>query len=199
MASTAPSRACRRCFQERASATVCATRSIRCRTLPKKLAAIASPVRKAFRSQFHTLLYRARQRKSLRVFARGRRLRHFANHVATTAGTANSERVRHWFPDKKAGWSAVLADPQMPVTSILLDQAHNAIERKLFAMQGVHHSKGSQQAFFRGLAHRYALVPISTVLSMPASLAWKSEEAKSPRMTGCSISKLSPREAFDER
>ena len=29
--------------------------------LPKKLAAIASPVRKALRSQFHTLLYRARQ------------------------------------------------------------------------------------------------------------------------------------------
>ena len=31
--------------------------------LPKKLAAITSPVRKALRSQFHTLLYRARQRK----------------------------------------------------------------------------------------------------------------------------------------
>ena len=44
--------------------------------LPKKLAAIASPVRKALRSQFHTLLYRARQRKGLRVFALGQRLRH---------------------------------------------------------------------------------------------------------------------------
>ena len=127
--------------------------------LPKKLAAIASPVRKALRSQFHTLLYRARQRKSLRVFALGQRLRHFADHVATTAGTANSERVRHWFQDKKAGWYAVLADPQMPVTSTLLDQAHNAIERKLFAMKGFHHSKGSQQAFLRGLAHLYNLVP----------------------------------------
>src|SRR5207237_8476295 len=31
--------------------------------LPKKLAAIVSPVRKALRSQFHTLLYRARQRR----------------------------------------------------------------------------------------------------------------------------------------
>src|SRR5919205_2696444 len=31
--------------------------------LPKKLAAIPSPVRKALRAQFHTLLYRARQRK----------------------------------------------------------------------------------------------------------------------------------------
>jgi hypothetical protein len=105
--------------------------------LPKKLAAIASPVRQALRSQFHTLLYRARQRKGLRVFALGQRLRRFADHVAHTAGAANGERVRQWFHDKKAGWYTVLADPQMPVTSTLLDQAHNAIERKLFAMKGV--------------------------------------------------------------
>jgi hypothetical protein len=39
--------------------------------LPKKLAAITSPVRKTLRAQFHTLLYRARQRKGLRVFALG--------------------------------------------------------------------------------------------------------------------------------
>src|SRR5919109_1259546 len=50
--------------------------------LPKKLAAIASPVRKVLRSQFHTLLYQARQRKSLRVFALGQRLRHFIDHVS---------------------------------------------------------------------------------------------------------------------
>ena len=41
--------------------------------LPGKLAAITSPVRKALRTQFHTLLYRARQRKGLRVFALGQR------------------------------------------------------------------------------------------------------------------------------
>jgi len=127
--------------------------------LPKKLVAIASPVRKALRSQFHTLLYRARQRKGLRVFALGQRLRRFADHVATTAGTANGEGVRRWFQDKKAGWYAVLEDPQMPVTSTLLDQAHNAIDRKLFMMKGFHHPQGSQQAFLRGLAHLYNLVP----------------------------------------
>src|SRR2546426_2439172 len=127
--------------------------------LPKKLAAIASPVRTALRSQFHTLLSRARQRKSLRVFALGQRLRHFADHAAHTAGTANGERVRRWFQDKKTGWYAVLADPQMPATSTLLDQAHNAIERKLFVMKGFHHPKGSQQAFLTGLAHLYNLVP----------------------------------------
>jgi hypothetical protein len=127
--------------------------------LPGKLTAIASPVRKALRSQFHTLLHRARQRKGLRVFALGQRLRHFGNDVARAAGKANGERVQRWFQDKKAGWYAVLEDPQMPVTSTLLDQAHNAIERKLFAMKGFHHPGGRQQAFLTGLAHLYNLVP----------------------------------------
>jgi hypothetical protein len=127
--------------------------------LPSKLVAIASPVRKALRSRFHTLPYRARQRKGLRVFALGQRLRHFADHVAATAGSANGERVRRWMQEKKAGWYAVLAAPQMPVTSTLLDQAHNAIERKLFTMKGFHHPGGSQQAFVTGLAHLYNLIP----------------------------------------
>jgi hypothetical protein len=127
--------------------------------LPKKLAAIASPVRQALHTQFHTLWYRARQRKGLRVFALGQRLRHVADYVAATAGIANGERVRRWFQDKKVGWYAVLEDPQMPVTSTLLDQAHNAFERKLFAMKGFHHPGGSQQTFLIGLAHLYNLVP----------------------------------------
>jgi hypothetical protein len=127
--------------------------------LPKKLAAIASPVRQALRSQFHTLLYRARQRRGLRVFALGQKLRRFADHIATTAGTANGERVRRWFQDKKGGWYAVLEDPQMPVTSTLLDQAHNAINRKLVMMKAVHHPDGNQKAFLTGLALRYNLVP----------------------------------------
>ena len=93
------------------------------------------------------------------MFALGQRLRRFADHVATTAGAANGARVRRWMRDKKAGWYAVLADPQMPVTSTLLDQAHNAIERKLFAMKGFHHPTWSQQAFLTGLAHLYNLIP----------------------------------------
>jgi hypothetical protein len=127
--------------------------------LPKKLAAIPSPLRQALRTQFHTLWYRARQRKSLRVFTLGQRLRHFVDHVTATAGSANGACVRRWFQAKKAGWYAVLADPQMPVTSTLLDQAHNAIDRKLFMMKGFHHPQGNQQAFLRGLAHLYNLIP----------------------------------------
>jgi hypothetical protein len=60
--------------------------------LPKKLTAIASPVRQSLRARFHALLSRARQRKSLRVVALGQRLRHFADHVAQKAGVANGER-----------------------------------------------------------------------------------------------------------
>lgn len=127
--------------------------------LPKKLVAIASPVRQSLRTQFHTLLSRVRQRKSLRVVALGQRLRHFVDRVTATAGAANGERVRRWFHEKKAGWYAVLEAPRMPVTNTLLDQAHNAMDRKLFMMKGFHHPHGSQQAFLRGLAHLYNLVP----------------------------------------
>jgi len=47
----------------------------------------------------------------------------------------------------------------MPVTSTLLDQAHHAIERKLWAMQGLHHARGRQQTFLTGLAHLDNLIP----------------------------------------
>jgi hypothetical protein len=67
--------------------------------------------RQALRTQFHTLWYRARQRKSLRVFALGQRLRRFADHITNIAGEANGHRVRQWFQAKKAGWYAVLEDP----------------------------------------------------------------------------------------
>src|SRR6266446_2999691 len=126
---------------------------------PSKLIGVSAPVRQGLRAKFHALLHRCRQRKSLRVVALGQRLRHFADHIATMVGEAHGERVRHWFQDKKAGWYAVLVDPQMPAMSTVLDQAHNAIERKLFAMKGFHHPGGSQQAFLTGLAHLYNLVP----------------------------------------
>src|SRR5215813_14613544 len=113
---------------------------------------------------------------------RGQRLRRFADHVTYTTGEANGHRVRQWFQAKKAGWYAVLADPQMPVTSTLLDQAHNAIDRKLFAMKGFHHPRGSQAAFLTGLAHFYNLIPYQR-----------------RAQTGCSTCKSSPREGIGMR
>jgi len=127
--------------------------------LPSKLVGVSASVRQGLRAKFHALLHRCRQRTSLRVVAMGQCLRHLANRIDTTVGEAHGERVRHWFEDKKAGWYAVLADPQMPAMSTVLDQAHNAIDRKLFAMKGFHHPGGSQAAFLTGLAHLYNLIP----------------------------------------
>src|SRR6266436_1987223 len=127
--------------------------------LPDKLIGVSAPVRKGLRAMFHALLHRCRQRTSLRVVALGQRLRHFADHITTTLGQEHGARVRHWFQDKKAGWYAVFADPQMPASSTLLDQAHNAIDRKLFMMKYFHHPGGSQTAFLTGLAHLYNLIP----------------------------------------
>ena len=127
--------------------------------LPDKLIGVSAPVRQGLRAKFHALLHRCRQRKSLRVVALGQRLRHFANHITATVGKEHGERVRHWFQAKKAGWYTVLADPQMPAMSTVLDQAHNALDRKLFAMKSFHHSGGSQAVFLAGLAHLYNLIP----------------------------------------
>ena len=127
--------------------------------LPDKLVGLAAPMRQGLRSKFHTLLHRCRQRTSLRVVSLGQRLRRFADHITATVGEEHGERVRHWFKDKKVGWYAVLKDPKMPAMSTMLDQAHNAIDRKLFAMKGFHHPGGSQGAFLTGLAHLYNLIP----------------------------------------
>ena len=53
----------------------------------------------------------------------------------------------------------MLEDPKMLASSTLLDQAHDTIDRKLFAMKGFHHPGGSQAAFLTGLAHLYNLIP----------------------------------------
>jgi hypothetical protein len=127
--------------------------------LQDKLIGLATPLRQGLRSKFHSLLHRCRQRKSLRVVALGQRLRRFADHITAIEGEDHGERVRSWFDDKKAGWYAVLEDPKMPAMSTLLDQAHNAIDRKLFMIKGFHHPGGSQGAFLTGLAHLYNLIP----------------------------------------
>ena len=127
--------------------------------LPKKLTAIASPVRKALRSQFHTLWYRARQRKSLRVFALGQRLRHFADHVVTAAGAANGDTCVTVVPGQEGGLVCGARRPadagdQHPAGSS--PQRHRA---EAVRDEGLPSSRGSQQAFLTGLAHLYNLVP----------------------------------------
>ena len=67
----------------------------------------------------------------------------------------------------------MLADPQMPVTSTLLDQAHNALERKRFAMKGLHHPGGARRRFSRGSRTCITWSRISVGLSMLANVVWK--------------------------
>jgi len=66
----------------------------------------------------------------------------------------------------------------------LLDQAHNTIERKLFAMKGFHHPEGSQQAFLTGLAQLYTGSRISVELSMPGNVGLRWKAGAYPHATG---------------
>ena len=67
--------------------------------------------------------------------------------------------MRRWFQDKKAGWYTLLDDLRMPMTTTMLDQGHNALDRTLFMMKGFHHPEGQQKAFLNGLALLYDLIP----------------------------------------
>ena len=86
----------------------------------------------------------------------------------------------------------------MPVTSALLDQAHNAIDRKFFMMKAFHHSKGNHQAFLSGLAYLYNLVPTSVGPCVLADVAWKCKAGDYRKQTDSSLCKSSPLEACDE-
>jgi len=103
------------------------------------------------------------------------------------------ERVRYWFQDKKTGWYALLEDPKMPAMRTVLDQARNAIDRKLCAMQGFHHPGGSQAAFLMGLAHLYNLIPYQRRAKMQVCVRCKPRVDACRRQTGCPTCKSTPR------
>ena len=87
-----------------------------------------------------------------------------------------------------------------PAMSTLLDQAHNAIDRKLFAMKGFHHPGGSQAAFLTGLAHLYNLIPYQRRALHAGQCGVEVEGRRSPdTQTGCSTCKSSRQEAIDVR
>lgn len=127
--------------------------------LRQKLHAVSNPVRDTLSRDFYALLQRARTTKLLPVFALGQKLRRFADQVEKQAGEANGKTIREWFQAKKPGWFVLLAHPQMPTTSTLLDQAHNMVDRKLFMMKGFHHKQASPTAVLSTLARLYNFVP----------------------------------------
>lgn len=125
----------------------------------QKLQAVSTTVRETLSRDFYALLQRARATTLLPVFTFGQQLRRFADKVEKVAGEANGTRVREWFQTRKAGWFVLVDDPQMPITSTLLDQAHNMVDRKLFMMKGFHHEGEVPTAFLTALAFLYNFVP----------------------------------------
>lgn len=124
-----------------------------------KIKAIPSALRKNLSFQFYDLFQKALERKSMVIFSFSQKLRRFAEKVKKVAGTENADRISEWIKEKKTGWFALLEDVNIPATSTLLDQAHNAVDRKLFMMKGFHHKKGSQEQFINALAILHNLIP----------------------------------------
>lgn len=167
--------------------------------LPSKLMGLSAPVRKGLRSEFHTLLSRCRQRKSLRVALLGQSPRRFADHITTSTRVDHGERVWTWFEDKKTRWHSVFEDPQMPMTSTLLDHAHNAVDQNQFVLKGFHHSAGSQAAVLTGLAYLYNLVPYQRRVKNAVSMGWKWKPDDCPPAIGFSTYKSPHQGAFSEQ
>ena len=119
----------------------------------------------------------------------GQKLRRFAEKVGHIAGQANGERIRQWITRKKDGWYTLFRNPELPATSTLLDQAHNALDRKLFMMKGFHHPEGNQRQFLTGLALLYNFGLTNAGPKMLISVGLRSKEASYPPLIGYSTSK----------
>ncbi len=129
------------------------------RGILSKLKSVSRPTRQALSFHLFQIFQQCQEGKANNLHSLGQKLRRFWEKVTKTTGVVNGETIRTWIGKKKAGWYTLFRDSQMPTTSTLLDQAHNAIDRKLFMMKGFHHEEGSQTMFLNGLAILYNLVP----------------------------------------
>ena len=109
-------------------------------------------VRQKLSGQLREIFFVNNARKTPNNRSLGQRLRRFNEQVTRLAGEENGGRVRRWIERKKAGWCVLFEDTNIPKTTTLVDQFHNAIDRKLFMMKGFHHLDGSQLLFLNGLA-----------------------------------------------
>lgn len=128
-------------------------------SLGSKLKSTTSEIRDKLKKDFYQLFQRVQERKWLRVFSLGQKLRRFTNTVKKLAGSVNGQHIKQWITKKKDGWFQVIADPKMPTTSTLLDQAHNNFDRKLFMMKGFHHPDSQHKELLNGLAVLYNFIP----------------------------------------
>lgn len=129
------------------------------RRILSKLRSVPKTTRQTISHELYQIFEQCQEAKANNLRSLGQKLRRFCEKVTRTTGVANGETIRTWIRKKKAGWYTLFRDSQMPTTSTLLDQAHNAMDRKLFMMKGFHHENGSQNMFLNSLAILYNLIP----------------------------------------
>jgi len=129
------------------------------RSVGQKLKSVTSSVRRSLKSDFYNLFKERNEPKPMKLFRLGQKLRRFAEKITKTTGKDNGTRIKEWIHRKKQGWFVLFNDSNMPAMSTCLDQAHNAIDRKLFMMKGFHHEKGNQKYFINGIALLYNVIP----------------------------------------
>lgn len=129
------------------------------KSLERQLKTIQECLKRPLVSAFWLLFDTAKNSKLIPAFSLGQKLRRFHEKVSQLAGHENGLNVRKWIGRKKQGWFELVRHPKMPSTTTLLDQAHNAIDRKLFAMKGFHQNSPHQKQYLNGFALLYNFVP----------------------------------------
>lgn len=128
-------------------------------SLRRKLKNVEEAVRNQLVSTFWSLFDTSRISKLIPGFSLGQKLRRFHEKVSKLAGKALGLSVKEWIERKKPGWFEWARHPRMPSTTTLLDQVHNAIDRKLFAMKGFHQDSLHQKQYLNGFALLYNVIP----------------------------------------
>jgi len=127
--------------------------------LPAQIKGVTKAVRQTLCCQFRQIFFVQKTRKTPNSRSLSQRLRRFTEQVTHLGGEENGMRVRKWIQRKKPGWHVLFADANIPRTTTLIDQFHNAMDRKLFMMKGFHHEQGSQRVFLNGFAILTNLIP----------------------------------------
>lgn len=100
--------------------------------LPGQIKEVTKAIRQTLCRQFRKIFFVQKARKTANHRSLGQRLRRFVQQVTTLAGEENGQRVHQWIDRKKAGWYVLFEDANIPRTTTLIDQFHNAMDRKLF-------------------------------------------------------------------
>ena len=129
------------------------------KSLQRKLKNVEESVKIQFVSTFWSLFDTSKTSKLIPAFSLGQKLRRFHEKISKLAGKELGTSTKEWIERKKQGWFAWVRHPKMPSTTTLLDQAHNALDRKLFAMKGFHQDSSHQKQYLNGFALLYNFVP----------------------------------------